>query len=318
MSLDALAAELAHALEGRVEMDRALARLTTYRLGGPARVYVEPAHARDVEALARLLRERDVEVLPLGRGSNLVVSDRGWPGVVVHFGAAFSWIKQHRDAEASLEAGAATPLPTVANWAARRGLGGVEFFVAIPGSIGGAVRMNAGAHGGEVADALHSITLVDLDAGDVEVRRASSLGLEYRRSNLGGRVVVLNASFALAPADPGALRARMEELRRHRAATQPGAVQNAGSVFKNPPGDSAGRLVEAAGLKGTRVGGAEVSRLHANFFLAPPGATAQDVYDLVRTVRARVLDAFGVELEPEIRFVGSFDEHSETHAGAFG
>jgi UDP-N-acetylmuramate dehydrogenase len=182
----------------------------------------------------------------------------------------------------------------------------LEFAVSIPGSVGGAVRMNAGAHGGEISDSLASVTLFDLD--DLEVRRppVSALEFGYRRSNLTEKDLVLDATFDLDPGELSAIRAKMDGYRKHRSATQPGAVQNAGSVFKNPPGDSAGRLVEAAGLKGFRVGGASVSELHANFAMAGEEASAQDVYDLVQEVRRRVREASGVELEPEIRFVGSF------------
>ena len=168
--------------------------------------------------------------------------------------------------------------------------------------------MNAGAHGSETADAIHSARVFDIDTLDLEDRDADGFGFSYRRSNLTDRHFVVDATWALGKTEPAAVRSQMEGYRKHRAETQPGAVQNAGSVFKNPPGDSAGRLVESAGLKGLRVGGASVSTLHANFFIAGEGSTAQDVFDLVHVVRAKVLDAFDVDLEPEIRFVGSYEE----------
>ncbi|MDQ3963049.1 MAG: UDP-N-acetylmuramate dehydrogenase [Actinomycetota bacterium] len=297
------------ALRGRVDADVPLAPLTTYRLGGPARVLVEPADVADLEALAREVSTRraegeEVPVLALGRGSNLVVSDDGWPGIVVHLGAAFVQIA----GEASLTAGAAATMPVVANHAARRGRAGLEFMIAIPGSIGGGVRMNAGAHGIDVSHTLSSIRLVSLVEGTIDDVPAAGLELTYRRSRLTDDELVVAATFEPLEADPGAVRQRMESYRRHRAATQPSAASNAGSVFKNPPGDHAGRLVEAAGLKGFRVGGAEVSQLHANFFIADPGSAATDVHTLVAAVRARVHERFGVELEPEIRFVGRFPE----------
>jgi UDP-N-acetylmuramate dehydrogenase len=167
--------------------------------------------------------------------------------------------------------------------------------------------MNAGAHGGAVAQTLRRVRLFDLGRGKTVTREASALELSYRSSNLSDREVVLEAFFKLDPADTRAIKERMESFRRHRSATQPGALQNAGSTFKNPPGDTAGRLVEAAGLKGMRVGRASVSQLHANFFMAGEGATAQDVYDLVCEVQAKVHERFGIELEPEVRFAGSFD-----------
>ena len=170
--------------------------------------------------------------------------------------------------------------------------------------------MNAGAHGGELSDTLVSASVFDVRTGSVAERTASDLALSYRRSALVPTDVVVAGEFALESDKPDAVRARVEEYRKHRAATQPPAVQNAGSVFKNPPGDHAGRLVEAAGLKGFKVRDVAVSELHANFFIAGPSATAQDVYDLVYEVRARVSEAFGVTLEPEIRFVGEFREHA--------
>jgi UDP-N-acetylmuramate dehydrogenase len=307
VSLEAVAGDLVGKVAGRVETSFPLAGLTTYRLGGPARLYVEPGSPEDLATLGSALKAHGAEgaaVLPLGRGSNLVVSDSGYDGVVIRMGSAFSWIKEW--GEAGLDAGASTSLPLLANWAARRSLSGLEFAVAIPGSVGGAVRMNAGAHGRDVADSLATATIFDLTRLELVERGAAELGFAYRRSALGSSDLVVSARWILAHAAEADVRARMESYRRHRSETQPGAVQNAGSVFKNPPGDSAGRLVEAAGLKGFRVGGAAVSDLHANFFVAAQGATAQDVFDLVGAVKARVQERFGVELEEEIRFVGTF------------
>jgi len=307
MNLSEITRRLSERVRGTVQTDHPLAGLTTYRVGGPTRVYFEPADADDIAVLADLLqRAPDVPVLVLGRGSNLLVADSGFPGVVVRLGVSFSWIRG-RDADRDMMvAGSATPLPLLANWAARRGLAGVEFAVAIPGSVGGGVRMNAGAHGGEIADALRSAGVIDLRTGVHAQVPAADLGLAYRQSRLADHELVIDATFDLLRDDEVAVRGRMEAYRKHRAETQPGAVQNAGSTFKNPPGDSAGRLVEAAGLKGHRVGGVSVSRLHANFFIADEGARAQDVYDLVHEVRGLVKERMGVELDPEIRFVGDF------------
>ena len=320
MNIDEVAARLRSELKGPVRTDVSLARFTTYRLGGPAALYVEPATVDDIEAFGRVIHEvaPDLPVLALGRGSNLVISDRGWRGVVVRLGSAFSWLVEESDGEARLRSGAATPMPLLANWAARRGLAGLEFAIAIPGSVGGAVRMNAGAHGKETADALVSARLFDLDSLAVVEKKVSDFDYSYRRSNVTDRQVAVDARWHLEEEDAGAVRDRMEDYRRHRAATQPGAVQNAGSVFKNPVDDSAGRLVEAAGLKGWRVGGAYVSTLHANFFIAEDGSTSQDVYDLVHSVRRRVEEQFGVELEPEIRFAGPYDPPSEARGAGPG
>lgn len=312
MSLAGMLRQLQSSFEGRVEEGVALARATTYRVGGPADLFVEPASLDDVRRLSEALRAQPtpVPVLPLGRGSNVVVSDAGFPGVVMRLGSAFSWVRTW-DPEGDapgLIAGSATALPQVANWAARRAMGGAEWMIAIPGSIGGAVRMNAGAHGGDMSLILNRASIFDLVAGIVQERSRDQLGYAYRRSDLKEHEVVLDARLVLSADEESSVRRRMEGFRDHRARTQPGAVQNAGSVFKNPPGDSAGRLVEAAGLKGFRVGGARVSELHANFFIADDGASAQDVRDLVALVGARVREETGISLEPEIRFVGAFEE----------
>ena len=303
--LAALASELAADLKGRVETDLVVAPLTTYRLGGRAAIFVEPADESDLEVLARsLAKHGDVPTLPLGRGSNLLFSDQGFPGVLIRIASAFATLD---GAEGKVTTGAGASLPQLSNWAARRGLSGVEFAIAIPGSVGGGVRMNAGAHGGEVANVLRKVRLVDLAEGEVDTVDAAALGLSYRRSELQDHQIVVGAELELNGDDPAAVKQRVERFRNHRADTQPPAVQNAGSVFKNPPGDHAGRLVEAAGLKGFRVGAAAVAELHANFFIAAPGATARDVFDLIQAVRTRVHDSCGIWLEPEVRFVGSFE-----------
>lgn len=296
--------------EGRVAFDQALGALTTYRVGGPASVLFEPASAEDLVHLVTATREAGIEAgtldyVVIGRGSNVVVSDLGFSGVVIRMTQPMSWIRGTIDRNV-FTAGCATPLPSLANWAARRSLSGLEFTVGIPGSVGGGVRMNAGAHEGSISDTLKEVELFDIHTGMAERRTSEALGLRYRHSELAPSEAVVEATFALSPDDPLAIKDRMDRYRKHRADTQPGALQNAGSTFKNPPGDSAGRLVEAAGLKGYRVGGAAVSELHANFFLASDAATAQDVFDLVHDVRAKVMERLGVELEPEVRFIGPF------------
>ena len=317
---DALANALKSSVRGRVERSYPLARLTTYKLGGPAAVLFEPADDHDLSTAASIVAEASEEpaqvpVLALGRGSNTVVSDLGWPGLVIRLTGGFSRIASDRDDARACIAEASVTLPLLANWLARRGLSGVEWGVGVPGSVGGAVRMNAGAHGTELADSLVSAAVLDFTSGITRERDRDSLELGYRRSALAASDIVLRARLRLTPENERDIRARMESYRKHRAATQPGALQNAGSTFKNPPDDAAGRIVEAAGLKGFRVGGARVSELHANFFMAEDGATAQDVYDLVHEVKARVHAAFGITLEPEVRFAGRFDATADRGAG---
>ena len=310
MSLKDAATILKERVGFRVEVDLPLAPLTTYRLGGPAALFVEPETVEDVQEVRNALNEAgaaSVPTLVLGRGSNVVISDEGFDGVTIHLGKAFATVRSTDD---GLLAGAAATQPITANRAAAASRAGLEFMVGIPGSIGGAVRMNAGAHEAETADVLRRALLLDLDSGSLEHRDAAGLDLSYRHSNVGDREVVLEVEFALPEDDPAAIRERTEAYRKHRAETQPGALQNAGSTFKNPPWDHAGALVDRAGLKGFAVGGVAVSELHANFFVSRPDARAQDVFDLVHQVRARVESATGIRLEPEVRFVGRFEGES--------
>jgi len=309
--LASLAGDLRDRLPGATTEGASFAELSTYRVGGPVAVLVR---AHDVDALAAvadIARRHQPRLLIIGRGSNLLMSDAGFSGLVVVLEGEFEGIDLPaggtRQQTSSLRAGGAVPLPVLARRAAGAGLAGLEFFVGIPGSVGGAVRMNAGGHGRETVEVLQQAWVLDLldDTGGAvpRARTATDLDLRYRHSNLGASEVVTAAEFAVTPDDAGACEARVAEIVRWRREHQPGG-QNAGSVFRNPPGDSAGRLIDAAGLKGLRVGGAVVSDKHANFFQAEAGATARDVIDLVAEVQRRVADATGVELVPELYVVG--------------
>jgi UDP-N-acetylmuramate dehydrogenase len=206
-----------------------------------------------------------------------------------------------------VRAGGAVPLPVLARRSAAAGLGGLEFFVGIPGSVGGAVRMNAGGHGRETAEVLLRARVLDLaGAGEEVVKDVAELDLGYRHSALGPTEVVTGGEFQVDSAPPAECESVIAEVVRWRREHQPGGA-NAGSVFRNPPGDSAGRLIDEAGLKGLRVGAAEVSPKHANFFQAAPGATADDVYHLVQEVRRRVHEATGITLDTELRMIGFED-----------
>jgi len=289
---------------GRLQEGAPLAPLTTYRFGGPARFLVEAHSEVELEAAAALATEEGLEPFVLGRGSNVVVSDRGFDGVVIRLAGAFL---DHRIDDAGVaHAGGAVPLPVLARFAARAGRTGLEFFVGIPGSVGGAVRMNAGCHGSDTAGWLLDARIVSLGDGVARQETPQSLGLSYRHSGLGDADVVVSARFRTEPGSPADAEARIREITRWRKETQPGGTLNAGSVFKNPPGDAAGGVIDRAGLKGFRIGGVEVSRRHANFFVADPGATAAEVYALVSEVRRRVFAEVGIDLEPELRFLGDF------------
>ncbi len=282
-----------------------MGNLTTYKLGGPARWFCEARSTEMVRDVVRAARGRGVDILVLGRGSNLVISDAGFSGLVIRLGGRFRDVDIDRRAGV-VTAGAAVALPLLARRTVSEGLSGLEFYVGIPGSIGGAVAMNAGFYGTETADVLVSASILDIGSGSVADRGAADLGFGYRTSNVTDRDLVLGASFSVEPGEVDRMSALMREAIRWRRDNQPGGTLNAGSVFRNPPGDAAGRIIDSLGLKGMRRGGAHVSVRHANFFVADPGATAQDVHDLVDAVRARVRDETGILLEPEVRFAGRF------------
>ncbi|MEX1008201.1 MAG: UDP-N-acetylmuramate dehydrogenase [Acidimicrobiia bacterium] len=312
---EVIAHELKRALPGAVERDAPLAALTTYHLGGPVAVLVRAGSLDALAAVAQVVREHAPPLLLVGRGSNLLVADRGFDGLAVVLVGTFEDVDLHAgggDAAPDIvSAGGAVPLPVLARRTAAAGRGGLEFFVGIPGSVGGAVRMNAGGHGRDTADVLVRARVVDLarageGAGQEVVRTAPELDLGYRRSALGPVEVVTGADFHVEAASATDCEATIAEIVRWRREHQPGGA-NAGSVFRNPPGDSAGRIIDEAGLKGLRVGGAVVSPKHANFFQAEPGASADDVHRLVQEVRRRVHASTGVMLETELRMVGFED-----------
>ncbi|MDQ1480016.1 MAG: UDP-N-acetylmuramate dehydrogenase, partial [Actinomycetota bacterium] len=289
-------------LGGRVRRDVSSAELTTYRCGGLLSLFVRADAVADLVVVADAVRATGVPVLVVGRGSNLLVADRGFAGVAVTLGGEFEQLESDGD-RARVRAGGAVPLPVLARRAAAAGVAGLEFFVGIPGSVGGAVRMNAGGHGADTDEVIVTARVVDLGDGTAREMSRAELGLGYRQSALSPLAVVVGAEFAGRGDDPAACNERVDEIVRWRREHQPGG-QNAGSVFTNPPGDAAGRLIEAAGCKGVRVGGAVVSEKHANFFVAEPGARAGDVYALVELVQQRVEASSGVHLEPELRCIG--------------
>ncbi len=298
------------AFGARVRTGQPIAPMTSFRIGGPAALFVEPDGDADLLAVAAAVGRTRIAWAVVGKGSNLLVADRGFDGLVVRLGAGFrDWSRD--DGRDGILAGASMPLPRAAGAAASLGLSGLEFGVAIPGSVGGAVRMNAGAHGRSMSDVVRTLRCFSMAEAAFRSVRAEEAGFTYRNSGFGRDTLVLQATLGLEPAEPGAIRARMDEARAWRRATQPLAEPNCGSVFKNPPGDHAARLVQAAGGKGLRRGGAEVSTKHANFIVTRPGATAADVLLVIRDVRALVRERFGVELETEVQFLGQVDEVGE-------
>ncbi len=292
---------LRQAAGDRVHRGFPLAPLTSFRLGGPAALYLEAASPEDLAAVGRAVRETGVRMLVIGKGSNMLLPDEGFAGIVVRLGRPFRWAA--RDGE-RLSAGAAMPLPALAGVALSHSLAGLEFGVAIPASLGGSVRMNAGAHGHSLDEVLETVEVYLPAEGRAAMLPAREAGFGYRESRLPEGSVVIGAAFLLRPGDPAEIRRRMGEARDWRRATQPLAEPNCGSVFKNPPGDHAARLIEGVGGKQLAVGRARVSAKHANFIVAEPGTSARDVLGLMDELRARVLDRFGVALEPEVHTIG--------------
>lgn len=290
------------ALGARVRRAEPLARHTSFRIGGPADVLVQPA---SVEELAQVVRAAAAERQPLtvlGAGSNLLVGDGGIRGLVVKLGAGFRRVAW---TACGVTAGAAAQIGKLARGAVDRGLSGLEFAEGIPGTVGGALFMNAGAYGGEVGPTVTSVGGVTAD-GSVETIAGARLAFRYRRVDLPAGFLVTSVSFRLTPAAPEAVGRRLGQLRDRRVASQPQGLANAGSIFKNPPGEFAGRLIEAAGLKGWRVGRAHFSERHANFIVNDGGAWATDVQALMAEAQRAVWERSGVWLEPEIKLVGSW------------
>ena len=288
--------------------DVSLAPYCTYRVGGDASLFVEPTSVAELELIHEAVEASGCETLVVGKGSNLLVSDAGFCGIAVHLGAAFEEITIDGDA-ATVTAGASALLPVVARKSAAAGLTGFEWAVGVPGSIGGAVRMNAGGHGSDMAASLVKASVFDFAAGGPTEWTVAELGFGYRESALGSSQIVLYAELQLAAGDSDASTAEISDIVRWRREHQPGG-QNAGSVFTNPPDDSAGRLIDSLGLKGFRVGTAEVSTKHANFIQADADGSADDVHALIREVRLRVATATGIELEVENRLIGFDREDS--------
>jgi len=316
----ALLDEVARSLGPLARRQVPLAPLCTYKVGGPAALFVTIERPEALDAVAAALaaagasaephgvtppagRDGDeVPVLVLGRGSNLLVADAGFPGLVVQLGDAFAAVVPDRST-ATLRLGGAALLPVAARRSAAEALHGFEWAVGVPGSVGGAVRMNAGGHGSDMAASVASVSVFDLRAGRGLSWGPADLDFAYRRSAVAPHHVVLEAVVQLGDGRREESEAEIAEIVRWRRAHQPGG-QNAGSVFTNPPGDSAGRMIDAAGLKGLRIGSAEVSTKHANFIQADPSGSADDVARLITEVRRRIWDHFGVALHCENLLVG--------------
>jgi UDP-N-acetylmuramate dehydrogenase len=281
------------------QADFPLARLTTVRTGGAAERFARPGSMRELRALLEWARERGLAVHVLGSGSNLLVADAGVRGLVLKLDRELARIEGDG---AGLRCGAGARLPAVAARAAALGLAGIEFGVNIPGTVGGAVRMNANAYDGALAEVIEWVDIVTVDG--VERRGPAELGFAYRSSALRAGEIVAGARFTLTPAAPDAVRATLSAMRERRHAAQPKGIRTFGSTFKNPPGHSAWELLLAAGAGKLAVGDARFSSKHANFVENAGGASTAEILELMAAARELVRARFGVELEPEVQLLG--------------
>lgn len=304
------------AISGTIVCDEPMSRHTTYRIGGPASLYITCDTVSDLSLVLEVLAEEEVPWTVVGKGSNLLVSDEGYQGAVIVLGREFSRIDfggyGEEDADAAgapapsevvVTAGAAVNLSRLVTKAFGLGLSGLGFAVGTPGTIGGAVRMNAGTATEWLCSVIESVTVF------IPGKGLSKLGVEdidwgYRASSIPKDAIVVEVSLILRPSDKIVLHASMEASLKKRRASQPLSKPSCGSVFKGPEGDSAGRLIEACGLKGTVIGGAQISDVHANFIVNNGSATAQDVLDLIKLARDKVEERYGIELQTEVRFLG--------------
>jgi UDP-N-acetylmuramate dehydrogenase len=291
---------LSDQLSGPVRRDEPMGRHTTYRIGGPAAIFAVCDTVADISRCLEILAEEGLSWTVLGKGSNMLVSDQGYDGAVILLGKEF---KRHRTEDARLRSGAGVTLAGLVQDAYSRGLSGLEFAVGIPGTVGGALAMNAGSRDEWIDGLVESVTLYVPGEG-LTVLRGPEIAWGYRTSGLSDRGVIIECSLALEEGERNRIRRTMDARFLSRKSSQPIGMPSAGSVFVNPDGDSAGRLIQACGLKGMRVGGAQVSEVHANFIVNTGGATARDVLDLVERVREAVKQRNGIWLETELRFLG--------------
>ena len=300
--MSALEHELMAHFGARLEKAHPLAHLTSFQIGGPADLFVTVESEAELMAAMAAAHRHSIPAMCLGAGTNLLVSDRGVRGLVVKLGESFGRIAIDG---VNVTAGAAMQFGALVETVVDRGLAGLEFGEGIPGTVGGGLVMNAGAFGGEMARVVTLVHGVTAE-GTARALTKDEVNFAYRRTDLPPRFVIARVDFQLAHGDREELRARVIDLRTRRASRQPGGLPNAGSVFKNPPGNFAGRLLESVGLKGARMGGAAFSGQHANFIVNLGGARAEEVRALIELARSRVMESTGVALEPEVRLIGEW------------
>jgi UDP-N-acetylmuramate dehydrogenase len=299
--------ELKNLIKGDVLFQEPLSKHTTFRIGGPAEWMVFPQDSEDVQKAIDYANQHDLKIFVLGGGSNLLVADEGVRGVVFNLSKGFNYA---RFDDTTVVVGAGYSLPRLITDAINRGLTGVECATGVPGTVGGAVRMNAGTRDAGIGDVITLLRLIREDGVLLSLKR-EDLKFQYRESNLPPGNVVLEVTLVLKKGDQKAIRADIHKRLVERKATQPLSYPNAGSIFKNPPGEYAGRLIEKVGLKGTRIGDAEISPLHANFIINKGAAMAADVTALVLLARQKVLEETGIRLELEVKLWGLSDNATE-------
>jgi UDP-N-acetylmuramate dehydrogenase len=300
--MSALEQELRSPFGARLEANRSLADLTSFQIGGPADLFIMVESDGELMTAMAAAYRHDTPAMCLGAGTNLLVSDRGVRGLVVKLGESFGRI---RIEGVNVTVGAAMQFGAMVETVVDRGLAGLEFGEGIPGTVGGGLVMNAGAFGGEMARVVTLVHGVTID-GLARALTKDEVNFAYRRTDLPPRFVISRVDFTLSRGDREELRARVTDLRSKRAARQPRGLPNAGSVFKNPPGNFAGRLLESVGLKGARMGGAAFSGQHANFIVNLGGARADEVRALIELARSRVMESTGIKLEAEVRLIGEW------------
>ncbi len=293
--------ELTNLISGEIRLSEPMAGHTTWRIGGPADILVLPKDKHEVLALIGYARDQEIPYTVIGNGSNLLVRDRGIRGLVIKIGPQMAKVQVEGE---NIQAGAGALLPKLARLFLKHNLAGMEFAAGIPATLGGAVVMNAGAHGAQISNLVTRITVVDPQGGLQEIPR-EDLGFAYRKSNLqGSGMVVVEVALKASRDDPEAIRERMMANLYYRQNTQPLGRPNAGSVFRNPDGTAAGKIIEEVGAKGLKFGGAMVSEKHANFIINTGGASARDVLTLMERVQQIVQERYDVLLEPEVHVLG--------------
>jgi len=291
-------------LNDNVVKGKVLAKETTMRVGGPAEIFAVADSLDQLIIVLITAKEWGLPLFVIGKGSNLLVSDNGFPGIVLRLGRDFM---RKRVEAGKIQAGAAVSLPSLVQTAAKHSLVGLSFAVGIPGNLGGALRMNAGAHGKSIGDTVGNVVTYTR-ACELTVLKRDQIDFGYRNSSLSRDDIIVEATLVLVPGDPEVIKHEMEDYFSKRKNNQPLQLPNSGSIFKNPKAGSAGKLIEETGCKGMRIGGAEVSTKHANFIINCGYATASDVYHLMKAVQQRVFEARGILLVPEVELLGEFDK----------